>query len=145
MQAQHIFRVASLALLLAVAGCSKRESAANETPKRSPAAAREAERTACAMVTAAEMSRILGTTVVVDGEKGGGTTTCRYQPSERSTPYVELAIDWGGGAAAMTSVGILSRLEPGIADRLAGLGDQAAAVGPALWIRTGDDLVNLTV
>jgi outer membrane protein OmpA-like peptidoglycan-associated protein len=97
------------------------------------------------MVTAAEMSSIVGTVVTAEGENGVGTTRCRYKPAERSMPYVELAVDWGNGAVAMTAAGILSRLEPGINDRLTGLGDQASATGPALMIRTGDDLVTLTL
>jgi hypothetical protein len=97
------------------------------------------------MVTAAEMSGILGATVAVEGEDGGGSTTCRYKPGDRSTPNVELTVDWGGGRAAMAGVGILGTREPGIAGPLAGLGDEAASIGPALWVRVGEDLVNLTV
>jgi outer membrane protein OmpA-like peptidoglycan-associated protein len=97
------------------------------------------------MVTAAEMSDILGATVATDGENGGGSTSCRYKPAERSTPNVELTVDWGGGHAAMTGVAILGKREPGISDPLAGLGDEASSIGPALWVRVGDDLVNLTI
>ncbi|HEV2734445.1 MAG TPA: hypothetical protein VGV85_06380, partial [Longimicrobiaceae bacterium] len=35
------------------------------------------------------------------------------------------------------------KMEPGIADPYAGIGDQAASVGPTLMIRTGEDLVNI--
>lgn len=129
----------SIAIVAAATACSKRESA---TAANQPAAA---AKTACAMLTAAEMSSIVGTTVSAEGDEGGGSTTCRYQPAGRSMPSIEVKIDWGGGSAAMMSTRILSRLEPGIADRLAGLGDEAAAMGPALWVRTGEDLVNLTL
>jgi outer membrane protein OmpA-like peptidoglycan-associated protein len=145
MTGQNASRVVLIALLLAVAACSKEESVAKESPMTSAATQKEPARTACAMVTAAEMSGIVGAAVVAEGEDGEGTTTCRYKPAERSLPYIELKVDWGNGAVAMTSAGILSRLEPGIADRLSGLGDQASAIGPALMIRTGDDLVNLTL
>jgi outer membrane protein OmpA-like peptidoglycan-associated protein len=97
------------------------------------------------MVTAAEMSGILGATVSSEGEEGGGSTTCRYKQAERTTSLVEVQVDWGGGSAAMSAAGILSRREPGIADPLAGLGDEASAIGPALWVRVGEDLVTLTL
>lgn len=97
------------------------------------------------MVTAVEMSAIVGTTVSAEREEGNGTTTCRYKPADRSTPYVEVKVEWGGGGPAMMAAGFLSRHEPGIADPLAGLGDQASAMGPALWVRVGEDLLNLTL
>lgn len=96
------------------------------------------------MVTAAEVSSIVGTTVTAASEDSS-STTCRYEPAERSTPSVEITVAWGSGRAAMTAAGILSRREPGIADPLAGLGDEASAIGPAFWVRVGDDLVNLTL
>ena len=40
-------------------------------------------------------------------------------------------------------VGIAAQAEPGLASPYEGIGDQAAAVGPALMIRTGEDLVML--
>lgn len=97
------------------------------------------------MVTAAEMSDILGATVAAEPGEGGDSTTCRYIQAGRTLPLAELKVDWGGGSAAMAAAGMLSRHEPGIADPLAGLGDQASAIGPALWIRVGDDLVTLTL
>ena len=97
------------------------------------------------MVTAAEMSAIVGATVAAERDEGNGTTTCRYKPTERSTPFVEVKVEWGGGSAAMSAAGILSRREPGIADPLAGIGDEASAMGPALWVRVGEDLLNLTL
>jgi outer membrane protein OmpA-like peptidoglycan-associated protein len=134
-----------MALLLAAAACSKSNATATEPPKTAAAAQPNPRPPACVMVTAAEMSSLVGTTLVAEGDRGSGTTTCRYKPADRSLPYVELEVDWGNGAVALTSVGMLSRLEPGIADRLAGLGDQASVIGPRLMIRTGEDLVSLTL
>ena len=91
------------------------------------------------------MSSIVGVSLVAESEQGGGSSTCRYQPSTGAVPTVEVRIDWGGGAAAMAASGLLARREPGIADPLAGIGDQAAAIGPVLMIRVGDDLLNLTL
>ena len=42
---------------------------------------------------------------------------------------------------AIQAVRTAGRAEPGLANPMAGLGDQAAQMGPALMITTGDDLV----
>jgi hypothetical protein len=43
----------------------------------------------------------------------------------------------------MKGMGIAEEHEPGITSPYDGIGDQAAAVGPALMIRTGEDLVTI--
>ncbi len=99
---------------------------------------------ACALVTAAEMSAILGTTVAAEpSDRSSNKTQCVYKPASGISPYVEFSVDWGGGEAAMTAMGMMEQVEPGLANPYAGLGDQAAAIGPTLMIRTGEDLVNL--
>ena len=58
--------------------------------------------TACTLVTAQEMSAILGSTVT--GEPHEGTvdkTECIYQPANAPSPYVQLTINWGDGEVAM--------------------------------------------
>jgi flagellar motor protein MotB len=45
----------------------------------------------------------------------------------------------------MVAARMMGQLEPGMTNRLAGLGDEASAVGPALMVRTGEDLVTLTI
>lgn len=101
---------------------------------------------ACAMLTAAEMSAIVGAAMKAEPEEGNGTTACRYRPAPETTPFIEVKVEWGGGAAAMIATGILGRLERdmrNVIDPLAGIGDQASMIGPVLMVRTGDDLVNL--
>lgn len=39
----------------------------------------------------------------------------------------------------------MARAEPGIDHPLAGVGDQAVTVGPAIMVRTGDDLVTIVL
>jgi outer membrane protein OmpA-like peptidoglycan-associated protein len=132
-------------IVLALAACSRGSEGAASNAASSAAPPVTTRRVACEMVTAAEMSAIVGTTVGAEREEGNGTTTCRYKPADRSTPYVELKVEWGGGTAAMMAAGFLSKHEPGIADPLAGLGDGASVMGPALWVRVGEDLLNLTL
>jgi hypothetical protein len=117
-------------------GAATKRAAANaQAPER---------RVACAMVTEAEMSDILGSTVVGKAnDRSSGKTECIYQVESGLGPYVELSVDWGGGEAAMTAMKMMGSAEPGLANPYAGLGDQASQVGPALMIRTGEDLVTL--
>ncbi len=100
---------------------------------------------ACTLVSDDEMSAILGAAVVGEpNDSSSGKTQCTYHPASGVSPYVELTVDWGGGEAAMTAMGMMGRIEPGLASPYKGLGDQAAAVGPMLMIRTGEDLVQIT-
>ena len=143
-----------LALLPVAAGCSSPSAGGAQTaaPQNSApqaatpqaAAAPPAARTACDMLTAAEMSSFLGTTVAIEHEGRVGATKCRYQPAGKTTPFVEVEVVWGDGAPAMMGARMASRIEPGLADRMAGLGDEASLMGPAVWVRTGEDLVMLT-
>jgi hypothetical protein len=96
----------------------------------------------CALVTAAEMSAILGTPIVAE-PRAGGSTECNYAPASGVSPTVKLTVDWGDGKIAMASAGMMARQEPGLTSPYHGLGDQAVAVGPALMIRTGEDLVTI--
>jgi outer membrane protein OmpA-like peptidoglycan-associated protein len=135
--------------MLIAAACSKQDAA----PARSATSALAAhanssstkQKAACELVTASDLSAIVGATLVSDGGNGGDSNTCRFTSSTGTLPSVQVEIDWGGGAAAMTATGLLARHEPGIADPLAGIGDQATAIGPAVWVRVGEDLLNLTL
>lgn len=99
---------------------------------------------ACELVNEAEMSRILGGAVVAqNNDHSNGKTECIYNAANGISPYAELSVEWGSGEGAMTGVGILGQAEPGIASPYEGIGDQAVAVGPALMIRTGEDLVTI--
>lgn len=119
-----------------------RESAAEAPAAASPGRSL----LACALVTEAEMSAILGTAVVAEpNDRSSGKTECTYTPRSGISPYVEFSVDWGGGEAAMTAMGMMAKLEPGLTSPYDGIGDQAAAVGPALMIRTGEDLVTIVL
>jgi hypothetical protein len=124
--------------------CDKIRTRATVARATSKAAAKPARTlpAACALVTAAEMSAILGTPVVA-AARSGGSTECNYKPVSGISPTVKLSIDWGDGKIAMASAGMMARREPGLTNPYDGLGDQAMAVGPALMIRTGEDLVTI--
>jgi hypothetical protein len=137
-----------------IAGCSKSpdtsgSAAASGTSAQVAAAPAQEKATpkACDLVTAKEMSVILGSDVVGTPNDGSnGKTECVYKtdkPITHSTPYADLSIDWGSGEGAMQGVAFLNKHEPGIADPYAGIGDQAVAMGPTLMIKTGDDLMTI--
>lgn len=152
--------VCVLLALTAINGCSKpadtsaavsaAPAASTAKPTQAPqavaaAASRESAK-ACDLVTSAEMSAILGSTVVgaESNHKSSGKTECIYKPAEGISPYVEFSVEWGEGEAAMNSMGAMAHAEPGIANPYAGIGDQAAAVGTSLMIRSGADLITIT-
>lgn len=151
MHPNRVLLAALLSAPLIMGGCAK--PAASESPEEATRAASGAQHAAgtkspplaCELVTSAEMSQILGAAVVgVPNEESSGKTECSYAPEQGVSPQVEFAVTWGDGHAAMTAMDMMGNIEPGIANPYQGLGDQAAAVGPALLIRSGEDLVTLT-
>lgn len=144
-------RTAALAtILLLLTGCGSREKSVESSASPPPPAearaqaAEKAQPTACEMVTQAEMSAILGSAVVAKAdEHTSDKTECIYTAATGTSPRVEFSVNWGDGEAAMAAMGMMGQKEPGITNPYEGIGDQASAVGPALMIRTGDDLVTL--
>lgn len=146
--------IAALFLVLpALHGCS-RPSAADAPAKREAAAApvRTADAAiappeivqACELVTAREMSAILGAAVRAEpNDHSNGKTECIYTPKDGVSPYVEFSVEWGSGEGAMMGVGMAAQAEPGLASPYEGIGDQAMAVGPMLMIRSGEDLISI--
>ena len=99
---------------------------------------------ACELVTAAEMSAIVGAPVTGQAEDHPGSSTkCTYKPTSGISPSVEFTVTWGEGFAAMQGMGLAGSREQGMVTPYDGLGDQAGSAGPLLMIRTGDDLVTL--
>ena len=139
---------------LLLAGCSKPEPgapAATASAGSSPAAASGRvgvgkSARVCDLVSQAEMSALLGAPVVATpGEGLRAQTECIYAAASGIRPYAELKLERGMGAAAMTAGAIAQQLEPGLADEMKGLGDQAVQFGPGLMIRTGEDLVTIVL
>jgi len=138
-----------IAGVLLLVACSKPEppappASAALPATAHPAAAAKVQGKACDMVTQAQMSAILGGAVIAKpNERSNGQTQCIYTAAAGISPYAELKVEWGEGQAAMMGVGLANRAEPGLTSPLEGLGDQAAQIGPALMIRSGDDLVTI--
>ncbi len=150
--------LASLLLALpAITGCSRPATPAAAAtadipaPTASAAAAAPAreDAKACDLVTAQEMSAILGASVAATSDDhSNGRTGCIYKsdkPIEHTSPYAEFSVDWGSGEGAMAANASLAQHEPGISDPYAGIGDQAVAMGPVLMIRSGEDLITITL
>jgi hypothetical protein len=149
----------SLSLAIALAACAKPDGADADTPAASAAtagvdaapAAPEAPAPpaavdACALVDAAQMSAILGTTMkAAPSPPAAGKSECTYMPEQGVTPYAIVAVIPGDGEAAMTAMGIADDSEPGLASAYDGIGDQAFLVGEMLNIRSGADLVQVTL
>lgn len=146
----------TLMILLTLQGCTQTNQsnyAANAgsvaqsqsvaTPILNVAPTRESLK-ACAIVTQEEMSRILGAAVNAQANDGSnGKTECIYKAVTGMSPYVVFTVEWGEAETALKAAGAMGKIEPGITNPYEGIGDQAIAVGTALWIRTGDDLVTI--
>ena len=103
--------------------------------------------TACELVSAADMSTVLGSAVGAVADDRGGQTKCTYETAggEIGAPYAEVQLNWGDGVAGIKGAGAMeSELGPAMGE-LAGLGDQATSVGPMILIRRGEDLITLVI
>jgi hypothetical protein len=135
---------ASLWLLPGCAPHSNTEAAAPS--QAAPQSAPEPKQSsACEMVTAAEMTALLGGAVSAHLGPTNGQTSCTYTAVSGASPYAELKVEWGSGEGGMAAAGILNAHEPGITDPLAGVGDQAVSIGPTAMIKRGDDLVTIVL
>ena len=139
----------SLAAAALLVACSKPESAALSNVAITPSAASTVapanqRAMACAMVPQEAMSAILGAAVIAKpNDRSNGQSQCVYSAASGLSPHADLKVEWGMGPMAMKGVGIANQAEPGLANAFDGLGDQAAQIGPALMIRSGEDLVTI--
>jgi hypothetical protein len=140
MTALRLNKLLLSASFLLIAGCSKHSAGEMEQPVSG-----KKQLTACEMVSAAEMTALLGGPVTVQPGPSNGQTSCTYMPVTGISPYAELKIEWGSGEGGMMGANLANAHEPGLADPLAGLGDQAVNMGPAVMIKRGDDLVTIVL
>ena len=132
------FAVASLC------ACGKNEPSLPPPVGTAPlAAAANKVVSACNLVTAEEMTAILGASVTATAKDRAVKAECIYQPSSGNSPRLDFTIDWGDGEVAMKAAAAMKRIKPSISDPLAGIGDEAIIVGPTLMVRSGDDFIQL--
>jgi hypothetical protein len=124
-------RIVSVALMLA----SVLSSSASAAPA------------ACELISAADMSAVLGSAVAAVADNRGGQTKCTYESAggEIGGPYAEVELSWGDGVAGMQGAGAMDPQLGQVMNKLAGLGDQATSVGPMILIRRGSDLITLVI
>ena len=142
---------ALVAAAAVLAGCGSKENAvAADAPVETMAASQSADAQpapkqirACDLIELDEMIAIAGKPVAATPDEGVGRTGCIWAPAGGGFPSIELKIEWGAGEAGMQAMGMLNRREPGLTSPFDGLGDEAAAVGPAVMIKRGEDLVTI--
>ena len=111
-----------------------------------PAVAEAVLPKACELVSARQMSEILGGEVNSQANEGSsGKTECIYSAVSGISPYAEFSVAWGEGEAAMNAAGAMGKQEAGMVSPYDGIGDQAVSVGTVLMIRKGKDLVSITL
>jgi hypothetical protein len=137
-------QIACLTSMLCIA-CSKPEPPLVATA--TPALSAKPRFKACDLVTAAEMSTILGVTVVAaPNERSKNDTACTYSPAGASAPVLGFRVTEGEGPAAMGAAGLAAGATPGrMVDPLQGVGEQAVHVqtGQMVMINTGNDLMEV--
>jgi len=103
--------------------------------------------TACELISAADMSAVLGKAVTAVNDDRGGQTKCTYSSAgdEIGGPYAEVQLNWGDGVAGMKGAGAMEPQLGKVMGQLAGLGDQATSVGPMILIRRSSDLITLVI
>jgi hypothetical protein len=148
----HTLGFIAICVAVAGSGCSKNDAAAPAqlaaAAKSGPGGAEIAKHaSACELVTAAEMSTILGGAVTAaagGNERPPSSTECIYSSAGGSNRYAELEVDWGGGKLQSfnSAAGMAGHAAPGSVDPLKGLGEGAYEVaGSQLFVSTGGNLM----
>ena len=102
---------------------------------------------ACELISATDMSAILGSAVTAVSDDRSGQTKCIYSSAgdEIGGAYAEVQLNWGDGVAGMKGAGALEPQLGEVMGKLDGLGDQATSVGPMILIRRREDLITLVI
>ena len=109
MESIKLYAVLATVAALGLVACGKTNTAAPPQADASTTAASEppAPRSACDLLTAAEMSTALGGAVTQ--EASSRRDTCTYSPTQSSGPFAELKFTTGDGQAAMMASGFANR------------------------------------
>ena len=155
-------KLAFLACTVAVsvlAGCSAPTPASTETvaaPATTPATASTATAPApvapgdphhaCNLVTAKEMSAILGSAVVATPhDPTEGVTECTYSPAGDRGPTVEMTVYKSDGGSPLDAVREMSHHDAAADLPYKGIGDDSVYEGPAVVILQGDNIISLMI
>ena len=136
---------------LTLSSCAQHTAAdavsATEAPKAAAAVAVTKHLGACELVTAREMSAILGGPVTAkkgSNDRPPSSTECDYSSANGSSAYAELEVDWNGGElqSFKRAAGLAGGAAPGSANPMKGLGEAAYQVaGTQVFISTGGNLM----
>lgn len=131
-----------------LAACSQPEPTAVAVATPAPAAKRHFK--ACDLVTAAEMSTILGRAVTATtNDRSPNDVGCVYTPAGASEAILDLRIEDGAGPATMAAAGLAGSVSAGtgMLNPLQGVGEQAVylEVAGQVMIDAGDDLVQVSL
>lgn len=136
---------------LTLSSCAQHNAAdaasTTEATKTATVVAVTNHRGACELVTAREMSAILGATLTAQkgsNERPPSQTECDYSSATAQSAYTELEVDWNGGElqAFKKAAGLTGGAAPGSANALKGLGEAAYQVaGTQVFISTGGNLM----
>lgn len=115
---------------LMLASCSKQQADPPAVPPTVAKAPAKARPNACDLVTAAEMSTILGGPVVAaagGNEYPPRKTECIYSPAQENGPYAELEVDWDDGDPQVLEMvaGVAGGTAKGMVTEFEGLGELA--------------------
>ena len=153
----------ALALLLSspiLPGCSApapataEPAAATAPPASSPAPAEVAPalvapgdaHQACNLVTASEMSAILGSAVVATAnDPTEGVTECTYSPAGDRGPTVEMTVYKSDGGSPLDAVREMSHHDAAADLPYKGIGDDSVYEGPAVVVLQGDNIISLMI
>jgi hypothetical protein len=146
----------AFALVLALPACSGPAPAAStatatapDAPAPAPAAAAPVStdpHQACNLVTAAEMSAIVGSPMTAtphDDSNFSTVTNCAYAPASGRGSSVDFTVMWGDGESTLKMDREMKNHDTEADKRFAGVGDDAVVVSPAVQIRQGKDLLVL--
>lgn len=136
---------------LTLGSCAQHSSAdapsATETTKTVATVAVTKHLGACEIVTAREMSAILGGPMKAQrgsNDRPPSATECDYSSATGASAYAELELDWDAGElqAFKKAGGLAGGAAPGSANAMKGLGEAAYLVaGTQVFISTGGNLM----
>ena len=100
---------------------------------------------ACNLVTAAEMSSIVGSAMLATPADEDGISNCKYEPASGRGSSVDFTVIWGDGESTLKMDREMKDHDAEADKRFVGVGDDAVVVAPTVQVRQGKDLVVLTL